>query len=301
MVDVSTITSAVSPGLDTEFRLHDFVSPLEPGPDLLDPERMAERLAVLDRLDRIAGDWTGLSAYPDAEIAGVRALRIRLEAVNQVLYEEARAEILREGSSRRFRQWLAGDEAGVSPRPGLSFDLRDEIVSGVLPLREPDEPEVPRSAEMLAYQPTPARHVVDLIARCELSCEDLLVDLGSGLGHVPLLVSMLTGNPTLGVELEPAYVGCARECADSLRIRQARFVAEDARAADLSSGTVFYLYTPFTGAILRDVLDRLRQEARNRPIRIGSLGPCTGTLLRQEWLQASAPADTGRIAMFESQ
>ena len=301
MVDVSTMTSTAHRECETgRPALYHFVSDLESGPDLLDPERMPERLAVLDRLDRIVGDSTGLR-YPDAEIAGLRALQIRLEAVNQALYEEARSEILREGSSRRLRQWLAGEEAGVSPLPGLSFDLRDEIVSGVLRLREPGEPEVPRSAEMLAYQPTPARHVLDLIARCELSTDDVLVDVGSGLGHVPLVVSMLTGNRTLGIELEPGYVACARECADTLQIRQARFVAEDARTADLSSGTVFYLYTPFTGAILSDVLDRLRQEARNRPIRICSLGPCTRTLLRQEWLQASAPAETGRIAMFESQ
>ena len=301
MVDVSTMTSTAHRECETgRPALYEFVSELESGPDLLDPERMAERLAVLDRLDRIVGDCTGLR-YPDAEIAGLRALQIRLEALNQALYEEARCEIVREGSSRRLRHWLAGNEAGPRPRPGLSFDLQDEIVSGVLPLREPAEPEVPRSAEMLAYQPTPARHVLDLIARCELSTDDVLVDVGSGLGHVPLLVSMLTGNRSLGIELEPAYVACARECADSLQIRRARFVAEDARTADLSSGTVFYLYTPFTGSILSDVLDRLRQEARNRPIRIGSLGPCTRKLLRQEWLQASAPAETGRIEMFESQ
>jgi predicted RNA methylase len=127
------------------------------------------------------------------------------------------------------------------------------------------------------------------------------VDLGSGLGHVPLLVSMLCGIRTLGVELQPAYVACARECAQKLGVRQARFVANDARVADLTSGSVFYLFTPFTGSVLREVLERLREESTRRQIRVCSLGPCTRELQSHEWLRASARPETGRIAVFASQ
>jgi hypothetical protein len=74
----------------------------------------------------------------------------------------------------------------------------------------------------------------------------------SGLGHVPLLVSMMTGAQSLGVEVQAAYVASARKCAQSLRLSRVQFIAQDARHADLSRGTMFYLYSPFKGSILAD-------------------------------------------------
>lgn len=299
MVDVSTVISTHYG--ETGCRPYDSVPGLESGPDLLAPERLGERLAVLDEVDAVLGHATELPACAGSgRIGRLRALRKRLEAANRELYEEARADI-RAGHSRRLRQWLVDEPGSGASRAGLSFDIRDEIVSGVLHLPEPEEPEVAMSAEMLAYQPTPARHIVDLIAAGRLSQDDVLVDLGSGLGHVPLLVSMLCGIRTLGVELQPAYVACAREYAQKLGVRQARFVANDARVADLTSGSVFYLFTPFTGSVLREVLERLREESTRRQIRVCSLGPCTRELQSHEWLRASARPETGRIAVFASQ
>jgi hypothetical protein len=153
---------------------------------------------------------------------------------------------------------------------------------------------------MVPYQPTPVRHILHLISASALSEDDLFVDLGSGLGHVPLLVSILTGIPSLGIEVQPAYVASARECAQSLRLGRIRFFPQDAQAADLSSGTVFYLYSPFTGSILTDVLKTLRTESTRRPIKICSLGPCTSTVANQTWLKTSASPDSQRITVFES-
>ena len=131
-----------------------------------------------------------------------------------------------------------------------------------------------------------------------LSAADVLVDLGSGLGHVALLASMLTGVQGLGIEVEAAYVASAQECAQSLNLNRVRFIHEDARAADLSSGTVFYLYSPFTGSILADVLERLRKESTRRPIRICTLGPCTCTLAQEARLQANALPHPGQVTIF---
>ncbi len=288
---------------DVEHRgvLQEGVVAAEPVAGLLCADALAWRLRILDELDLILGaEETPAVGLASGVIADLLALRGRLEAVNRDLYEEARREIIREGRSRRLCQWLRDSASGgdVAAR-GLNFDALDEIVSGVLRLREPDAAEAARAPEMLAYQPTPARHIVDLSRR--LSPGDVLVDLGSGLGHVPLVVSILSGNRTLGVEREPAYVACAQECARNLGLEQARFVAEDARMADLSAGTVFYLYTPFTGSILREVLARLQREGTKRRIRIFSLGPCTRVLGCEAWLKASGESDMGRIALFEAQ
>jgi hypothetical protein len=78
------------------------------------------------------------------------------------------------------------------------------------------------------------------------------------------------------------------------------FVKQDAREADLSGGTVFYLYTPFTGTILRAVLDSLRREAASREIRICTFGPCTPTIVEQRWLETLGPSEVDGIAVFRS-
>ncbi len=274
---------------------------------LLHPEHLAIRLNLLDELDFIIGDVDlgALKTNDEPEIVErARVLGCQLEAANELLYETARAEISLQGNSPVMPRWLmeladAGD--AERPRPGLGFDLLDEIVSGVLQLRGPGESGLMPSPEMLFYQPTPVRHILDLIAVCNFCPGDIFVDLGSGLGHVSLLVSILTGGRTMGVEIQPDYAVTAQDCAQSLNLSGVRFVADDARLADISTGTVFYLFSPFTGSILKDVLNRLHRESKSRRIKICSLGPCTRTLQSQAWLIAKRQPDTDRIALFQSQ
>ena len=47
----------------------------------------------------------------------------------------------------------------------------------------------------------------------------------------------------------------------------------DAREAELSGGTVFYLYFPFRGAVAETVAHRLGQLARHKDIRVYAAGP----------------------------
>ena len=155
------------------------------------------------------------------------------------------------------------------------------VVSRIFQLLEPSEPNLQQSPEMVPYQPTPVRHILQLIVATALAEDDVFVDLGSGLGHVPLLVSIMTGVHSLGVEVQATYVASARECAQSLHLSRVQFIPQDARDADLSRGTVFYLYSPFNGSILTDVLGALRRESTRRPIKICSLGPCTRTVANE--------------------
>lgn len=306
MVDVSTTIQSLSlqEAIGPLDRLRYFLYSACDAPHLLSPAQLKSRLELLDELDRLAGDFdpAWLETYPNLDlIRRAKSLRSRFEAANEELFEGARSEIALQGGSPAILRWQIGSE--INPNgviPGLGFDLLDEIVSGVLQLRAPREVRLPTSTEMAAYQPTPARHILDLVATCRLSDDDLLVDLGSGLGHVPFLVSILTGASALGVELQPAYVVSARQCARSLNLRRARFVAEDARVTDLSDGTVFYLFSPFSGSILRDVVCQLWRQSRSRQFRICSLGPCTRVLQEQGWLEPTHPPNTERIAVFTS-
>lgn len=272
---------------------------LEADPALFQQEKLEQRLTALDDLD---AQYAGCHAHTQI---GHRAqvLRARLEALNSEIYQSLRSDIRSGSASQTLLRWIAGSASrsgSPGPLPGLSFDWRDEMASGILQVHEPGEARIERSPEMVPYQPTPVRHILQLIAASALSHDDRFVDLGSGLGHVPLLVSMLTGVRSLGIEVQPAYVLCAQQCAQSLRLDCVEFVPEDARAADLSSGNVFYLYSPFTGSILTNVLKRLRTESTRRTIKICSLGPCTRTVAEQAWLRPHALPDLGQVAVFES-
>jgi hypothetical protein len=305
---MSTTASAVScqGEIECDRDLHAFLCGLEDDCSLFQPERLRERLIALDDLDSGFGgfDPADSTSFTNSRIHNrAKALRTRLEAANAVLYQSVRAEIAYGGQRGILLRWLqesANQNESTSPLPGLGFDSLDELVSGVLQLREPGEPNLQRSPEMVPYQPTPVRHILHLITASALAKDDVFVDLGSGLGHVPLLVSVVTGAQSLGIEVQATYVASARECAQSLNLSRVRFIRQDAREADLSSGTVFYLYSPFNGSILTDVLSTLRMESTRRSIKICSLGPCTRTVADETWLKASTPPYSGRIAVFDS-
>jgi hypothetical protein len=305
---MSTIASAVSREgeIECDHDLHAFLCGLEDDSSLFEPEQLRERLIALDDLDSGFGgfDSADSTSYTNSRIHNrAKALRARLEAADAELYQSVRSEIVQGGQPCILLQWLQGSASqnkSTSPLPGLGFDSLDELMSGVLQLREPSEPNLQQPPEMVPYQPTPVRHILHLITASALAEDDVFVDLGSGLGHVPLLVSMMTGAQSLGIEVQAAYVASARECAQSLNLSRVRFIPQDAREADLSSGTVFYLYSPFNGSILTDVVSTLHMESTRRSIKICSLGPCTRTVANETWLKASALPYTGRIAVFDS-
>jgi hypothetical protein len=309
MVDVSTSIADSAPlnGIDPCDVLRSFLFGLGDVRCLLGPEHLATRLTVLDKLDFIIGDLdiAVCMAYSDPQIiAHANVLRSQFEAANEKLFVAVRSELALQGKSRVLHRWLMGsmrDQGTQSPQPGLGFDLLDEVVSGVLKLSEPGDVSPLRSPEMVPYQPTPARHVLELITAANLSSDDVLVDLGSGLGHVSLLVSILARSRTVGVEFQPSYVACAQESARKLKLSRVEFVAGDARESDLTTGTVFYLFSPFKGSILSDMLQRLLRESNKRQIRICSLGPCTRVLQEQLWLKPRTRPNSEQINVFDSQ
>lgn len=231
-------------------------------------------------------------------IARAQAMRARLEQADAALHRRLRAAIRAGRGPELLQRWLV--EASSQAVDGEGYDALDALVAGVLQVADPGDALVPLAPDMVFYQPTPARHVLDMLGRTALGPDDVLVDLGAGLGHVPMLAALCTGARAVGVEWQPAYVACARRAARTLGLDAVRFVAQDARHADLSAGTVFFLYTPFGGAVLREVLDALRAEAARRPIRLCTFGPCTAAVAGEPWLRAEGPWPADRVALFHA-
>ncbi|MBA3944145.1 MAG: hypothetical protein H0X37_06225 [Herpetosiphonaceae bacterium] len=182
------------------------------------------------------------------------------------------------------------------------YDALDTFIDGILQI-----PVLPRAQrrpepEMVYYQPTPARIVLDMVDRLALSAQDVVYDLGSGLGRVVNIVALVSEAKSIGVEFEPAYAAQAECCARELGLARAHFINADAREVSYGDGTVFFLYTPFKGIILQRVVELLCDEAAKRRIRVCTYGPGTLDMVQQEWL-VSVDADepsVDHVAIFES-
>ncbi|HEY9000389.1 MAG TPA: class I SAM-dependent methyltransferase [Mucilaginibacter sp.] len=213
-------------------------------------------------------------------------VKLQLEEIDNKLFKRLQQKIKHKKYS--------GDEFEALVREYVNFenchldeegyDNLDIFINRLLSIG--DMPEQSRSLEpeMVFYQKTPARIAFDLVKEAGLTKGDVFFDIGSGLGQVAMLVNLLTGTQTVGVEFDPAFCKYSKECAAVLGLQDVSFINADARSADYSGGTVFFMYTPFRGKILQNVLGILRKESLKREIRIITYGPCTHEVATQDWL-----------------
>jgi hypothetical protein len=160
----------------------------------------------------------------------------------------------------------------------------------------PPQPQLALEPDMVYYQKTPARVLFYLAGRLHpdpcpqhaQAATQRFVDIGAGLGQVVILFHLLTGIPSHGIDIEPAFIGYAQTCAQELALSQVTFLKADALSADFSQGSIFFLYTPFSGKMLQEVLDRLQKVAALRPITLISYGPITETIQSLPWVRPVA-------------
>ncbi len=149
---------------------------------------------------------------------------------------------------------------------------RDAAIEGLLGIRDRPAGTPLPLPETLGYEPSGIAPIVRAVLDVPITPDDILVDLGAGLGKVAVAVHLLTGARTRGVERRPDLVSQARAAAQRLALREVTFVEGDARDADLSDATVVFLYLPFTGGVLASVMRRLLSVAQRRDIVVCALG-----------------------------
>jgi len=215
-------------------------------------------------------------------------VKLELEAINNNLFKKLRADIRSKGCSGEQFKRLVGKyidfDAGGSDHEEAGYDNLDIFINGLLSPRAIPEQTTALEPEMVFYQKTPARIIFELVNKAYITNDDVFFDLGSGLGQAAILVNLLTGIKTRGIEFEPAFCSYATDCAAQLNLPNVSFINADARQADYSEGTVFFMYTPFKGEILKDVLALLRNQSLTRKIKIITYGPCTPQVASEGWL-----------------
>jgi len=261
---------------------------------------------VIDQLEALLQN----TDHPESLIlfkARAEKLRCELEEIDRTLFHKLRTTIRTKAlTGNEFKELiteyvdLSSDNPHDQAEPG--YDNLDIFINGLSLFQAMPEQTKILESDMVGYQKTPARIVFELVERFHFRQEDVFFDLGSGLGQVAILVSLLTGVPVKGIEFEPAFCDYAEDCAADLSLSNVTFINVDARKADYSKGTIFFMYTPFRGGILEEVLTALRKESLGRKIKIITYGPCTAQVALQSWLELVAPGDSNiyKPAIFNS-
>jgi hypothetical protein len=152
----------------------------------------------------------------------------QLEEINKNLFQKLRANI-RSGhcTGTELRHHLAeyaGCDSTERGQDDIGYDSLDAFFCSLLLIEGTPVETKERQPEMVFYQPTPARIVLELVEKASLKKEDVFYDVGSGLGQVSMLVNLLSGVRAKGVEFEPAYCDYARRCAKELNLSRVEFI-----------------------------------------------------------------------------
>jgi len=126
------------------------------------------------------------------------------------------------------------------------------VVTGASAQAPADPPQLGQVSKDSVWVPTPERMIHRMLQIADTTKDDLVIDLGSGDGRIPIHAARHFGARSIGVELEANLINLSRKSAKAQGVEQlAQFVQQDLYEADLSKATVIALY------ISPDVMTRL--------------------------------------------
>ncbi|MBK9729824.1 MAG: hypothetical protein IPO83_00770 [Chitinophagaceae bacterium] len=216
-------------------------------------------------------------------------LKAALEEIDIHLFQQLREQI-RTAAHKTFcfskilQKYLGAFNDGVDESYNIGYDNLDSFINGLLSYKAIPEQKKMEETEMVFYQKTPARIIFTMSESANIKSDDVFFDIGSGLGQVVLLMNLMSGVTAKGIEYEPAFCDYANEVVSELNLSHVEFINADAREVDYSQGTIFFMYTPFEGKMMEDMLELLQKQSRKRVIRIFTYGPCSIRVAGQNWL-----------------
>jgi SAM-dependent methyltransferase len=295
------------------FEIQTFIEEIEKDSLLYEEKNFDKRIEVIDFIEfQVIDQIEKLlqkTTQPDKLILlkhNAEKVKFKLEEIDINLFKRLKTNIqIGRYTGKQFKNLIneyIDFNLDYNENEEVGYDNLDIFINGLSPLQTMPEQTKDLESEMVYYQKTPARIVFELVEKSHFMKEDVFFDLGSGLGQVAILVNLLAGITVKGVEFEPAFCNYAKDCAAELNLSNVTFINADARKADYSEGTIFFMFTPFKGQILQEVLEILKKESLSRKIKIITYGPCTAQVALQSWLYFEASKDDNiyKLGIFTS-
>ena len=140
------------------------------------------------------------------------------------------------------------------------------------------------------YQPAAYKILKRCLNCFQLTENDVFIDIGSGKGRVIFFFAQFKLYKVIGIEFHKELVNIAKRNLSHLKRNHCpiEIVECDAAIADLSKGTIFFLYNPFGLKTLTAVLNNIKNSLISNPrtIRIIYInGVHADLFLKQDWLE----------------
>jgi len=258
-------------------------------------------------IDRIDGSWLDVDKRLEALREEAEHLKMTFDEIDNTLFTELRQQVADTNTDpQRFIELVCNNvnlNIDANNRESkMGYDILDLFIDGLLFTCPLPESTAPLQPDMVFYQKTPARIVFEMAKRAKLRTNEVFFDIGSGLGQATILMNLITGANTVGIEFDEALYAYSLQCAQALQLSKVSFTHANALEFDYSSGDVFFLYTPFKYEMLKQMLQKLKAEAVKRTIRIFTYGPCSPVIGHEDWLACTngLPDDIYRLYEFTS-
>lgn len=146
-------------------------------------------------------------------------------------------------------------EADIQEHASANHNDEDSAFDHIKGLSGPGTPPDSFNFPDVPYVPTPEEVVRLMLHLGEVDEKDLVYDLGSGDGRIPILAAEKLGARGVGVEIDPELIELANDKARYAGVSdRVQFIHQDLFEVDLSKATVVTLY------LLPDVNLKLRPK-----------------------------------------
>ena len=152
-----------------------------------------------------------------------------------------------------------------------------------LPSLAQNKPQTQRKPDVI-FVPTPPETVDEMLRLANIKDNDVLYDLGSGDGRIPIRAAQVYGIRAIGIDIDPKMVAVADEAARQAGVSdKVQFRNEDLYRANFRDATIVTLY-------LSDVLN-----LKLRPKLLRELKPGTRIISHDFRMGDWAPEQTVRV------
>jgi SAM-dependent methyltransferase len=138
---------------------------------------------------------------------------------------------------------------------------------------DPQEPykgthsESARHSDNFIYGTIGYRTIRRILRLVDPAPSDVFYDIGCGMGRILCVAAQNRMRKCIGVELLEPLCHIASRNAKNLRARKTpiEIMCGDATSADLSEGTIYFMFNPFGPQTLKDTLENIKHSLMDNP------------------------------------